>query len=89
MYLAPLKLVLSVVLIWQLIGWPCLVGVVTVVIGQGINVLIAKGMLHFERERRVASDTKTHKISQLVESLVRTLPDTLIIPRFSRITSAT
>jgi ABC-type multidrug transport system fused ATPase/permease subunit len=65
----PLTLVFSVVLIWRLIGWPCLIGVVTVFVAQGINALIARVLLRWESERRVATDTKLHKISQLVESI--------------------
>jgi hypothetical protein len=65
----PLGLVFAVVLIWKLIGWPCLIGVVTVFVAQAINALIAKVLLHYERERRVATDVKLHKVSQLVESI--------------------
>ena len=65
----PLGLIFSVVLIWQLIGWPCLIGVVTVFLAQAVNALIARVLLSWERERRVATDIKLHKISQLVESI--------------------
>lgn len=60
----PLGLVLSVVLIWRLIGWPCLFGVLTVVLAQGINVLITRILLHWERIRRSATDSKLQKISE-------------------------
>lgn len=62
-------MVFSVVLIWRLIGWPCLIGVVTVFIAQGVNALIARVLIQWEKERRIATDTKLHKISQLVESI--------------------
>ena len=65
----PLGLVFSVVLIWKLIGWPCLIGVVTVFIAQAINALIARVLLRWEADRRVATDAKLHKISQVVESI--------------------
>lgn len=65
----PLGLVFSVVLIWKLIGWPCLIGVLTVIIAQIINALVAKILLHWEAERRIATDTKLQKISQVVESI--------------------
>jgi len=61
--------IFSVVLVWKLIGWPCLFGVITVFFAQVINALIARVLLRWERERRVATDTKLHKISQLVESI--------------------
>ncbi|KAH8663406.1 ABC transporter-like protein [Tricladium varicosporioides] len=65
----PLGLVLAVVLIWRLIGWPCLIGVITVFLAQIINALIARVLLDWERKRRIATDTKLHKISQLVEAI--------------------
>ena len=65
----PLGLVVSVVLIWRLIGWPCLFGVLTVLIAQAINALITKALLGWERRRRKATDIKLQKISQFVEAI--------------------
>ena len=65
----PLGLVVSVVLIWRLIGWPCLFGVLTVLIAQAINALITKALLDWERRRRKATDIKLQKISQFVEAI--------------------
>ena len=65
----PLGLIISVVLIWRLIGWPCLIGVLTVFVAQVINALITKALLRWERIRRKATDTKLQKISQFVEAI--------------------
>jgi hypothetical protein len=65
----PLSLIFSVVLIWQLLGWPCLIGATTVVLAQVINVFLAKAQLHWERERRTATDNKLQKITQLVDAI--------------------
>ncbi|RAL62089.1 hypothetical protein DID88_002575 [Monilinia fructigena] len=65
----PLGLILSTIAIWKLLGWPCFVGVIAVFIGQALNVLVLKALLYYERQRRKASDTKLHKITQLVESI--------------------
>lgn len=65
----PLGLVFSVVLIWKLIGWPCLIGVLTVFIAQAFNAVIARILLRWEAERRSATDVKLQKISQVVESI--------------------
>lgn len=65
----PLGLVFSVVLIWKLIGWPCLIGVLTVFIAQAFNAMIARILLRWEAERRAATDVKLQKISQVVESI--------------------
>ena len=65
----PLNLILSVVFVWKLIGWPCLLGCVTVLIAQGINVFITRILLRWERKRRAATDDKLQKTSQFVEAI--------------------
>lgn len=65
----PIGLILSVVLIWQLIGWPCLIGALAVVIGQALNVLFARALLHYERIRRTSTDKKLQLVSQFVEAI--------------------
>lgn len=75
----PLGLVISVVLIWKLIGWPCLIGVLTVFFAQAINALIARVLLRWEAERRAATDTKLQKISQVVESIRFVIPAMVIV----------
>ena len=65
----PLGLVLSVVLIWKLIGWSCLIGVLAVIVAQVVNALITRTMLHWERKRRVATDTRLQKTNQFVEAI--------------------
>lgn len=65
----PLGLVLSIVLIWRLIGWPCLCGVITVVSAQGINVLITRILLQRERIRRTATDSKLQKVTEYVSAI--------------------
>lgn len=65
----PLGLVLSVVLIWRLIGWPCLFGVTTVILAQSINVLITRILLQRERVRRIATDNKLQKVTEYVTAI--------------------
>lgn len=65
----PLGLVLSVVLIWRLIGWPCLFGVLTVVLAQVLNGLITRHLLQWERLRRTATDSKLQKINVYVNAI--------------------
>lgn len=65
----PFALIVSVILIWRLLGWACLIGVVTVFVAQVLNLFIAKAVLYWERKRRVATDDKLHKISQLVDAI--------------------
>lgn len=65
----PLGLILSIVLIWRLIGWPCLIGVLTIFVAQAINALITRALLRWERIRRKATDGKLQKIAQFVEAI--------------------
>ena len=65
----PLALILSVVLVWKLIGWPCLLGVVTVILAQCINALITRVLLQWEKLRRSATDAKLQSTSQFVEAI--------------------
>lgn len=56
-------------LVWRLIGWPCLFGVVTIIVAQGLNAVLTKALLHWERIRRKATDNKLQKITQFVEAI--------------------
>ena len=65
----PVGLVLSICLIWRLIGWPCLVGVLAILVAQVLNSLIARALIRWETIRRLATDDKLQKISQFVEAI--------------------
>ena len=65
----PLGLILSVVLVWKLIGWPCFLGVFTVVVAQIINAVITRIVLGWERKRRTATDKKLNKTSEFVTAI--------------------
>lgn len=65
----PIGLILSIILIWQLIGWPCLIGALAVIIGQALNLLFARALLYYERKRRTATDKKLSQISPFVEAI--------------------
>ncbi|KAL8798493.1 MAG: hypothetical protein Q9182_006616 [Xanthomendoza sp. 2 TL-2023] len=65
----PLSLVLSIVLVWKLIGWPCLFGVVTVIGAQSLNIFITRVLLQYERERRRVTDGKLKKVTQYVAAI--------------------
>lgn len=65
----PIGLVLSILLVWRLIGWPCLVGISAVLIAQGINALLARQLIRWETIRRAATDEKLRQISQYVEAI--------------------
>ncbi|KAL6246636.1 hypothetical protein RBB50_006875 [Rhinocladiella similis] len=65
----PLGLVLSIVLIWRMLGWSCMVSVVVVLLAQIFNYILARILMSWERERRKATDAKLQEISQYVEAI--------------------
>ncbi|EXJ90194.1 hypothetical protein A1O1_03293 [Capronia coronata CBS 617.96] len=65
----PLGLVLSIVLIWRMLGWSSLVGVAVVLIAQIFNYILARILISWEKERRKATDVKLQRISQYVEAI--------------------
>ncbi|KAL8971225.1 MAG: hypothetical protein Q9183_001149 [Haloplaca sp. 2 TL-2023] len=65
----PLSLILSIVLVWKLIGWPCFFGVVTVIVAQSVNVLITRVLLRYERERRKITDQKLERVTQFITAI--------------------
>lgn len=46
-----------------------MIGIVTVLVAQILNVFLARAVLSWERKRRVATDEKLHKISQFVDAI--------------------
>ncbi|KAI1485951.1 canalicular multispecific organic anion transporter 1 [Biscogniauxia mediterranea] len=65
----PLQLVLSLVLVWQFLGWPCLLGIAWVVVIQLINTVCVRALLANEKLRRVATDVRLQVTSQFVEAI--------------------
>lgn len=65
----PFGLVISLILMWRLLGWPCLVGVAVVVIAQLLNGILARILISWETVRRRATDAKLQQIAQYVEAI--------------------
>lgn len=65
----PLQLVLSLVLVWDLLGWPCLFGIAWVVIVQLANAACVRSLIGKEKLRRVATDVRLQVTSQFVEAI--------------------
>lgn len=65
----PLSLIFSSILIWKLLGWPCLFGVIAIFLAQIINALLARGLIKWETRRRAATDKKLNIITQFVEAI--------------------
>ncbi len=65
----PAGTIFSILLIWRMLGWSCLVGVLALALSQVINVAIAQLQVHIEKKRRVATDEKLQRINQFIESI--------------------
>lgn len=65
----PLGLILAIVLVWKLIGWPCLLGIAVVIVAQLLNLLVSRILIAYERKRRAATDDKLKVITQFVEAI--------------------
>ncbi|KAF2877433.1 P-loop containing nucleoside triphosphate hydrolase protein [Massariosphaeria phaeospora] len=65
----PAGAVLATLLIWRMLGWACLLGVLALVGTQLINIVIARYQIYFEKKRRVATDEKLQRTSQFIESI--------------------
>ncbi|KAI8635112.1 ABC transporter [Xylariaceae sp. FL1651] len=65
----PLQLILSMVFVWQLLGWPCLLGVAWVILIQVLNAACIRRLYVNEILRRAASDVRINATSQFVGAI--------------------
>ncbi|EKG12941.1 Putative ABC transporter protein [Macrophomina phaseolina MS6] len=65
----PLRMLVAVVLIWKLLGWPCLFGVTAVIVAQLLNAVYVRLLIRWERVRRAATDRRLHATSQFIEAI--------------------
>lgn len=65
----PAGAVFATLLIWRMLGWACLFGVIALAVSQLVNIAIARFQVYFEKKRRVATDEKLQKTTQFIESI--------------------
>jgi ABC-type multidrug transport system fused ATPase/permease subunit len=65
----PAGAILATLLIWRMLGWASLLGLLALLVSQSINVLIARYQVYFEKKRRVATDEKLQRTTQFIESI--------------------
>ncbi|KAK3688284.1 P-loop containing nucleoside triphosphate hydrolase protein [Podospora appendiculata] len=65
----PLNFVVSIVLIWRILGPASLSGIVILIAGMAFNVSLMRMLLAVERVRRGITDVKLQRTSQFVESI--------------------
>lgn len=66
---APFGLIISIVLSWNLLGWTVMIAIGIILIGQLLNIIMAKMMITWEKRRRSATDKRLHSCSQYIELL--------------------
>ena len=65
----PLQLILSLVLIWNLLGWPCLFGIAWVALVQLANAACVRRLLVVEKIRRAVTDERLKITGQFIEAI--------------------
>jgi ABC-type multidrug transport system fused ATPase/permease subunit len=65
----PLLLIFGVILVWRLLGPSCFIGVIVLLLSQGINAMLLRLLLRCERKRRAAKDKRLNVTSQFVECI--------------------
>lgn len=65
----PLGLLISLFLIWRLLGWPAFVGIAVIVVAQIINYFLTLVDIRLEKARRVTTDKRLQQTSQYIESI--------------------
>lgn len=65
----PLNFVISLALLWRILGPASLSGILVLLAGMTINVFLMRLLLRIERVRRDITDTKLQRTSQFVESI--------------------
>ncbi|KAK4103423.1 ATPase-like protein [Parathielavia hyrcaniae] len=65
----PLSFLLSLVLVWRILGPASLSGVLVLLVGMGFNVVLMRLLLRVERVRRELTDTKLQRTSEFVEAI--------------------
>ena len=65
----PLGVIGSTLLIWRMLGWSCLLGVLALAVTQVLSVVVARYQVYFEKKRRKATDEKLQRTTQFIESI--------------------
>ncbi|CAO2652813.1 Nn.00g022240.m01.CDS01 [Neocucurbitaria sp. VM-36] len=65
----PAGAIFAILLIWRMLGWACLLGVLALGVSQLLNIVIARYLIYFEKKRRAATDEKLQRTTQFIESI--------------------
>ena len=65
----PTGVIFAILLLWRMLGWSCLLGVLALAMSQLINIAIARWQVYIEKKRRIVTDEKLQRITQFIESI--------------------
>ncbi|KAL2019279.1 hypothetical protein VTK56DRAFT_9823 [Thermocarpiscus australiensis] len=65
----PLNFIVSLILLWRILGPASLLGILVLLLGMVVNVFVIRRLLRVERVRRAVTDTRLQRTSQFVESI--------------------
>jgi ABC-type multidrug transport system fused ATPase/permease subunit len=65
----PLGVIGSTLLIWRMLGWSCLLGVLVLAVTQLLSVVVARYQVYFEKRRRKATDEKLQRTTEFIDSI--------------------
>lgn len=69
LFTKPMTFILTIVLIWEILGPAALGGVLLIVMAQVLNAFTIRSLVSWERARRGVTDTKLQVTSQFVEAI--------------------
>lgn len=69
LFTKPMTFILTIVLIWKILGPAALGGVLLIVFAQVLNAFIIRSLVSWERARRAVTDVKLQITSQFVEAI--------------------
>lgn len=69
LFTKPMTFILTIVLIWKILGPAALGGVLLIVTAQVLNAFIIRALVSWERARRAVTDVKLQVTSQFVEAI--------------------
>lgn len=69
LFTKPMTFILTIVLIWDILGPAALGGVLLIVLAQVINAFVIRSLVSWERARRAVTDVKLQVTSQFVEAI--------------------
>lgn len=69
LFTKPMTFILTIVLIWEILGPAALGGVLLIVFAQVLNAFVIRSLVSWERARRMVTDYKLQVTSQFVEAI--------------------